>query len=191
MSGDFSFITDRFAVGNVASRSTPGFVAVVSVLATERPGILCDETYGAPEVQGSDKRWLNPKDALAISLDLISVPVLHIDLADGEGAYLGPAHDRHGNSHRPHDLADYLDDVTAFIAAHIHRGCVLVHCGAGRSRSVAVVVAYLCRFAGMSYSEALAFVKARRPGAAPADCFKASIERWLGLEKLAATGPRR
>lgn len=31
---DFDFITDRLAVGNVASRAVLGFVAVVSLLST-------------------------------------------------------------------------------------------------------------------------------------------------------------
>ena len=35
-SKDFNFITDRLAIGCLASRSTPGFVAVVSVVTVER-----------------------------------------------------------------------------------------------------------------------------------------------------------
>ena len=42
----------------------------------------------------------------------------------------------------------------------------------------------------MSYAEALAFVKARRPQVAPADVFKEAIERWLKLDKLTTEGPR-
>ena len=34
-SKDFNFITDRLAIGCLASRSTPGFVAVVSVVTVE------------------------------------------------------------------------------------------------------------------------------------------------------------
>ncbi|TXH58628.1 MAG: hypothetical protein E6Q97_01855 [Desulfurellales bacterium] len=68
---------------------------------------------------------------------------------------------------------------------------LLVHCGAGKSRSVAIVVAYLCRYAGMSLSEALGFVSARRPGACPAPCFIEAIKRWMKLDELATTGPRR
>ena len=34
MSSDYNFVTDRLAIGDVASRATPGFVAVVSLLAT-------------------------------------------------------------------------------------------------------------------------------------------------------------
>lgn len=37
---DFDFITDRLAVGNVASRAVPGFIAVVSLLATH-----CDPEF--------------------------------------------------------------------------------------------------------------------------------------------------
>lgn len=43
---DYSFITDRLAVGNVESRRVPGFIAVVSLLATSP----YDELYGAPAV---------------------------------------------------------------------------------------------------------------------------------------------
>ena len=47
---DYDFITDRLAIGNVTSRATPGFVAVVSVLATDRPGTLACEVTGAPTI---------------------------------------------------------------------------------------------------------------------------------------------
>jgi hypothetical protein len=179
---DYSHITDRLAVGNVASRQVPGFVAVVSLLATAP----VNELYGAPKVPGGLEVKRGRFD-LAVgsqtTLDVNHPLVLHIDINDGEGpgSPLGDGR----------DLADYLADATAFIAAYIKRGCVLVHCGAGKSRSVAVVVAYLCRYAGMSYVEALTFVKSQRPGAAPADCFADAVKRWLRLDDLATTGPRR
>lgn len=179
----YDFITDRLAVGNVASRAVPGFVAVVSLLSTAP----WDEYVEAPLVEGSiTTRVDDLAGARRIRLHHPGpqqVPVLHIDINDGEGPG-SPIGDGR-------DLADYLEDATAFIAAHIARGCVLVHCGAGKSRSVAVVVAYLCRYAGMSYAEALALVKARRPGAAPCDAFAAAVKRWLRLDDLATTGPRR
>lgn len=161
---DYNFITDRLAIGDVASRATPGFVAVVSVLATAP----WDEVAGAPTVPNE-------------------TPVLHIDLTDGESKRVRPDN---GETYG-HDLDEYLDDATSFIAAHIRRGCVLVHCCAGKSRSVAIVIAYLCRYAGMSPTEALAFVSARRKGACPAPCFVEAIKRWLRLDELATTGPRR
>lgn len=192
---DYSFITDRLAVGNVASRAVPGFVAVVSILATDRPGTLACELTGAPKVPGGEVvepcRSISGKPLGWTVNSLSSVPVLHIDLADGEGYYLGSPLKPDGSRVPSRGLEDSLDDAMAFIAANIKRGCVLVHCGAGLSRSVSVVIAYLCRYAGMGYSEALSLVKSRRPGAAPADCFKLAIERWLALRELSEKGPRR
>lgn len=158
----YNFITDRLAVGDVSSRAAPGFVAVVSLLATSP----WDELYGAPQVPAT---WQD-RDGV-----FHRIPVLHIDIRDGEGR----TRMRTGSELDQRDLIDYLDVVTEFIAAHLTRGCVLVHCGAGISRSGAVAVAYLCRYAGMSYTEALAFVQSKRPCVAPADCFAASIKRWL------------
>ena len=205
---DYDFITDRIAIGNVASRATPGFCAVVSILATDRPGTLACEVTGAPQIPtcivcgGTKESRTKPRimdgghgfypDCEACTGPLASfVQYKHIDLADGESHALGPAHDRYGKEHPSRGLEDYLDDATSFIAAHIRRGCVLVHCGAGKSRSVAVVIAYLCRYAGMSFVEAAAFVAERRPGACPAPCFADAIKRWLRLDELATKGPRR
>lgn len=189
---DYDFITDRLAIGNVASRATPGFVAVVSVLATDRPGTLACEVTGAPEVPNSYKVIQVGTHGSATPPQLAhKTAVFNIDLANGEGHYLGNPIDRDGHYVPSRGLEDYLDDATTFIAAHIRRGCILVHCGAGKSRSVAVVVAYLCRYAGMSIGEALAFVRDRRPGACPAPCFIDAIKRWLRLDELATKGPRR
>lgn len=203
---DYDFITDRLAIGNVASRATPGFVAVVSILATDRPGTLACEVTGAPEVpngvqvqiawdeDAQDNIWQvyrGPQRPCFTRPSLEQVPVHHIDLADGECHSMGRPIARDGHRVPSRGLEDYLDDATAFIAAHIKRGCVLVHCGAGKSRSVAVVVAYLCRYMGMSLSEALAFVAARRSGACPAPAFIEAIKRWLRLDELAMKGPRR
>ena len=163
---DYDHVTDRLAVGNVVSRSVPGFGAIVSVITTtDRPGLLYVELPPGKGPQVPD-----------------GVIVHYVDIADGECWAQGPG---------AHRLETYLDEATGFIQRHLQNGCVLVHCGAGKSRSVAVVVAYLCRYAGMSYTEALALVKARRPGAAPCDAFAAAVKRWLRLDELAAKGPRR
>lgn len=166
-SNDYDFITDRLAIGNVASRATPGFVAVVSLLASAP----WDEITEAPAVPNGGEID-----------ELGKVPVLHIDINDGEGPGEPIGDGR--------DLASWLSSATAFIAKHIEVGCVLVHCGAGKSRSVAVVVAYLCRYVGMLPSEALSFIALRRPGVCPAPCFLEAIKRWLRLDDLAAKGPR-
>ena len=202
-SKDFNFITDRLAIGNLASRSTPGFVAVVSVVTVEgrhrgRPW-SAELTAKAPQVPGGvwvRKAWsdLSGNDEWFVGdgwelPTTEQTPVLVVDIADGEASSDKTAYSSTHEDDR--DLDFYLDDATSFIAANIRRGCVLVHCGAGVSRSAAVVIAYLCRFAGMSYAEALAFVKAKRPQVAPADVFKEAIERWLGLDELATRGPRQ
>lgn len=183
---DFNFITDRLAIGDVASRAVPGFVAVVSILATDRPGILADELYGAPEIPNGFKLSgkVDPVE-FCRNVDLIGagrVPWLHIDLADGEGKHFGQD---------MHQLEDYLDDGTAFISEFIRKGCVLVHCGAGHSRSVGLAEGFFCCYAGMTIAEASAFVEPKRPGACVAPCFKDAIRRWLKLDELAMKGPRQ
>lgn len=197
-SKDFNFITDRLAIGCLASRSTPGFVAVVSVVTVEgrhrgRPW-SAELTAKAPQVPGGvevdwllcDQVW-SPVQPTHDTANI--VPVLIIDIADGEASGDKTAFSCSHEDDR--DLDRFLTQATSFIASEIQYGCVLVHCGAGVSRSAAVVIAYLCRYAGMSYAEALAFVKTKRPQVAPADVFKEAIERWLDLDKLATTGPRQ
>ena len=185
---DFHFVTDRLAIGNVASRATPGFCAVVSILATDRPGTLACEVKGAPEIPG--EIWLSNEamersDADALPYVAGDTHVLHIDLADGESHALG----QHKVPSR--GLEDYLDDATMFIARHISRGCVLVHCNDGKSRSVAVTVAYFCRYAGMNLYEAKNLVFGCVPGAKLHPSFEEAIKRWLKLDELERQGPRR
>ena len=200
-SKDFNFITDRLAIGSLASRSTPGFVAVVSVVTVEgrhrgRPW-SAELTARAPQVVGGGRVYRTDCNVSGYSNWLFykeppfrfEIPVLIVDIADGEASSDKTAYSSTHEDDR--DLDFYLDDATTFIADHIAKGCVLVHCGAGISRSAAVVIAYLCRYAGMSYAEALAFVKTKRPQVAPADVFKEAIERWLDLDKLSTTGPRQ
>ena len=151
MPANYDFITDRLAIGDVASRSTDGFCAVVSLLSSAP----FDEQYKAPPVPEG-------------------VPVLLIDQRDGSDG-----------------LEQHLDSACSFIAEHIAKGCVLVHCGAGLSRSVSVVAAYLCRYAGMSLAEAVNFIKERRQGACPADIFWAAITQWMRLDELSQGGPRK
>ncbi len=54
---------------------------------------------------------------------------------------------------------------------------VMVCCRAGMGRSVSMVIAYLCCVQGMPYEEALALLKARRPGATPLPNLQATIEQ--------------
>lgn len=148
----YSFITDRLAVGEREARIDPAFTAVVTCLSTMRPGILWAE-YPCPA------HLATPTDK----------PVFLVDLAAGESWSMG---------RDMHRLESYLDKATAFIAQHIWRGPVLIHCHQGTERSPAVAVAYLCRYAGMSYAEAHAFVKQRRPQVNIPDVFALAIKHW-------------
>lgn len=62
---------------------------------------------------------------------------------------------------------------------------VLVCCRAGMSRSVSVVMAYLCCVEGMAYADVLNLVMARRPGAMPLPYLESAIEE-VRLLRLAA-----
>lgn len=75
------------------------------------------------------------------------------------------------------NLKQYFDECFDFIdEAKRHGRGVLVHCFAGKSRSVTVVVAYLMKTLRMSLSEALQHVKSKRPQAAPNPGFIRQLE---------------
>lgn len=57
----------------------------------------------------------------------------------------------------------------------------LVCCRPGMGRSASVLVAYFCCNQGMSYEEAVATVKARRPGAMPLPNLRETIEKVVKL----------
>lgn len=59
-------------------------------------------------------------------------------------------------------ICDHFDDAHAFIK----QGRTLVHCHAGISRSVSIVIAHLMNN-GMTFSQALALVRSKRPVANP------------------------
>ncbi|KAJ1405616.1 Tyrosine specific protein phosphatases domain [Sesbania bispinosa] len=77
------------------------------------------------------------------------------------------------------NLKQYFNECFDFIdEAKRHGGRVLVHCYAGKSRSVTIVVAYLMKTRGMSLSEALQHVKSKRPQAAPNPGFIRQLEEF-------------
>nr|ACG45770.1 hypothetical protein [Zea mays] len=57
-------------------------------------------------------------------------------------------------------------------------GNVLVHCFAGRSRSVTIVVAYLMKKHQMSLESALSLVRSKRPQVAPNGGFISQLEKF-------------
>ncbi|KAG8045135.1 hypothetical protein GUJ93_ZPchr0008g13835 [Zizania palustris] len=77
------------------------------------------------------------------------------------------------------DLAKHFDECFSFIDESISTGGnVLVHCFAGRSRSVTIVVAYLMKKHQMSFQSALSLVRSKRPQVAPNEGFMCQLENF-------------
>jgi protein-tyrosine phosphatase len=68
-----------------------------------------------------------------------------------------PAEDREG-----FDLTRYFPQSISFIRDALETTSVMVHCLAGVSRSVCLVLAYFIKHYGLSYEEAYGLVKSRR-----------------------------
>jgi len=75
-----------------------------------------------------------------------------------------------------HVLAKHLDSCLDFVSAALEEGRgVLVHCGAGVSRSGAVLCAYLMRAEHLRYAAALEEVRKARQWVRPNDGFAAQL----------------
>mmetsp|Transcript_1010 Transcript_1010/g.1287 ORF Transcript_1010/g.1287 Transcript_1010/m.1287 type:complete len:445 (-) Transcript_1010:182-1516(-) len=79
---------------------------------------------------------------------------------------------------RGESVLAHLPGCIAFMDQGKHYGNVLVHCNKGVSRSTSMVLGYLMKRQGMSYDEALAYVKARRPEVQPNDAFEAQLRQY-------------
>ncbi|XP_014770907.1 dual specificity protein phosphatase 19 [Octopus bimaculoides] len=60
-------------------------------------------------------------------------------------------------------IVDIFDEAFAFIEEGRSSGCVLVHCNAGISRAASIVIGYLMKTEGMSFSDSFWYVKGKRP----------------------------
>lgn len=69
------------------------------------------------------------------------------------------------------DLKKYFHQAANFIRDCLRRTSVMVHCLAGVSRSVSLVLAYLMKWEGMELDEAMALVKLGRKTACPNEGF--------------------
>ncbi|XP_010546836.1 PREDICTED: dual specificity protein phosphatase 1B [Tarenaya hassleriana] len=77
------------------------------------------------------------------------------------------------------DLTQYFDECFNFVdEARQSGGGVLVHCFMGMSRSVTIVVAYLMKKYGLSFSKAMEHVRSRRPQALPNFGFISQLEQY-------------
>ncbi|XP_019709354.1 dual specificity protein phosphatase 1 isoform X1 [Elaeis guineensis] len=77
------------------------------------------------------------------------------------------------------NLQEYFDECFSFIdEARRAGGGVLVHCFAGRSRSVTVITAYLMKKYHMSLSHALSLLRGKRPQIAPNHGFMTQLKNY-------------
>ncbi len=74
-----------------------------------------------------------------------------------------------------------LDRAVAWLETRAPGTRTLVCCRAGMGRSASVLIAYFCCNQGLSYEEAVALVKARRPGAMPLPQLQETIKDVLKL----------
>lgn len=79
--------------------------------------------------------------------------------------------------------ASTLHAAIQWLEEHARGQKLLICCRAGMGRSVSVAIAYLCCVAGLPYAEALALVKARRPGATPLPQLEQTIRKVLELRQ--------
>ena len=73
-------------------------------------------------------------------------------------------------------LSSHFPECFQFLDAGVREGSVLVHCNAGISRSVSIVVAYLMSRREKSLAEALDIVRTARPRAKPNEGFLKQLE---------------
>ena len=58
---------------------------------------------------------------------------------------------------------------------------ILIHCNEGRSRSVSVIIYYICRKYHLTYEEALNIVKKKKPDIGPNDGFSNALRKLFNL----------
>jgi protein-tyrosine phosphatase len=78
-----------------------------------------------------------------------------------------------------------LFQAIEWLEPRVPQGRALVCCRAGMSRSVSVVMAYLCCVEGMDYGDVFKLVMTRRPGAIPLPNLQSAIEQVRLLRRAA------
>jgi protein-tyrosine phosphatase len=81
------------------------------------------------------------------------------------------------DDHESFDISKYFQQAGSFISDCLSRTNIMVHCLAGVSRSVSLVLGYFIQHKGMTYSQAYDLVKSRRKIIHPNDGFIASLKK--------------
>jgi protein-tyrosine phosphatase len=77
--------------------------------------------------------------------------------------------------------AEAIDEGVAFIHDQIAQGGkVFIHCAKGRGRAATLTAAYLMRYEGMSYDEAKAFLRGKRPLVKLESRHQQRLQAWNG-----------
>ncbi|CAD8106504.1 unnamed protein product [Paramecium primaurelia] len=76
------------------------------------------------------------------------------------------------------NVAQFFDESFYLIKNGLKFGSVLVHCAAGVSRSASIVIAYLMRNKGWTYSEAFSYVKSKRFVICPNSGFQRQLKNY-------------
>lgn len=84
------------------------------------------------------------------------------------------------------DLSQHFDETRLFISEALAQGKVLVHCTEGRSRSVALVAAFLMQKEKISLGKALLSIKEKRP---EIDCRTSFLDQLRSLEEELQVAP--
>ena len=100
----------------------------------------------------------------------------------GEKELVLPPHIQHLriliSDHPKENISNFFQPSYTFIDAQRRTGNVVVHCQAGVSRSVSLVMAYLIRKQRLSYEEAFSQVQAKRAVANPNKGFVKQLRKF-------------
>uniref|UniRef100_A0A6B2LMX6 protein-tyrosine-phosphatase n=1 Tax=Arcella intermedia TaxID=1963864 RepID=A0A6B2LMX6_9EUKA len=85
----------------------------------------------------------------------------------------------------PYQELKQLREAILFLHEALHAGQnALIHCGQGKSRSGAMLVAFLMAKMGLSYDEALAVAKSKRPIIKPNQGFEDQLRKFESSQLL-------